>query len=175
MDAGRLCDASGREVDFRNTLIVMTSNIGASVIAEGRGTIGFSAASEESAAESRVREELRGIFRPEFLNRIDETVIFRRLGKEALQAVTRLLLEESRGRFEKLGVSLRFSDALVERIAAEGGGKYGARPLRRALQRLLEDPAAELLLSGGAEGGDTLLAETEGDRIVLRRAASKEI
>ena len=175
MDAGRLCDASGREVDFRNALIVMTSNIGASVIAEGRGTIGFSASPEESAAESRVREELRGIFRPEFLNRIDETVIFRRLGKEALQAVTRLLLEESRGRFEKLGVSLRFSDALVERIAAEGGGKYGARPLRRALQRLLEDPAAELLLSGGAEEGDTLLAETEGERIVLRRAAAKEI
>ena len=175
MDAGRLCDASGREVDFRNTLIVMTSNIGASVIAEGRGTIGFSAAPEESAAESRVREELRGVFRPEFLNRIDETVIFRRLGKEALQAVTRLLLEESRGRFEKLGVSLCFSDALVERIAAEGGGKYGARPLRRALQRLLEDPAAELLLSGGAEEGDTLLAETEGERIVLRRAAAKEI
>jgi ATP-dependent Clp protease ATP-binding subunit ClpC len=169
MDAGRLSDASGRTVDFRNTLVVMTSNIGAAAIAEGKGPIGFSAAPEGGSVETRVREELRAVFRAEFLNRIDEIVLFRRLEREELRAITRLLLADAEERFRKLGVALTVSDAAVERIAAEGGGKDGARPLRRAVQRLLEDPAAELLLAGGAGKGDALLAEAEGDGIVLRR------
>ena len=174
MDAGRLCDAAGRQVDFRNTLIVMTSNVGASAIAAQKGVIGFSAASGEGETEARVREELRAAFRPEFLGRIDETVIFRRLEREDLRAITRLLLGETVRRFEKLGVRLSVSDGAVERIAAEGGGRDGARPLRRAVQRLLEDPAAELLLSGAVGEGDTLLAETEGESVVLRRESGKE-
>ena len=151
MDAGRLCDASGREVDFRSTLIVMTSNIGAAAIAEGRGTIGFSAGPREADTDARVREELRAVFRPEFLNRVDEIVPFRPLKAEQLRAITRLLLDEEKARFEKLGVTLTVSDAAVERLAAEGGGRDGARPLRRALQRMISDPAAELLLSGAVE------------------------
>ena len=169
MDAGRLGDASGREVDFRNTLIVMTSNIGAAAIAEGRGTIGFSAAPRQADLDKRVREELRGVFRAEFLNRIDEIVPFRPLGEEELRAICRLLLEEERLRFEKLGVTLRVSDAAVERLASEGGGKDGARPLRRAIRRLVADPAAELLLSGEAGKGDELLCTVEEEKLILRR------
>ncbi len=168
MDAGRLCDAAGREVDFRNTLIVMTSNVGAAAIAEGKGPIGFSTASGEEETDARVRAELRTVFRAEFLGRIDEIVRFRPLGKEELRAICRLLLDETALRFEKLGVTLSVSDAAVERLAAEGGGRDGARPLRRAVQRLLTDPAAELLLSDGAEEGCVLTADAEGERIVLR-------
>ena len=159
MDAGRLCDASGREVDFRNTLIVMTSNVGASAIAEGKGPIGFSAESGDRGTEECVRAELRAVFRAEFLNRIDEIVRFRPLAEEDLRAICRLLLKETAGRFEKLGVTLRVSDAAVERLASEGGGKDGARPLRRAVQRLIADPAAELLLAGEAGAGDELFCD----------------
>ncbi len=173
MDAGRLCDAAGRQVDFRNTLIVMTSNIGAAAIAEGRGTIGFSASGDGAAPEERVREELRATFRPEFLNRIDETVIFRPLSAEDLRRITRLLLDEAAQRFRKLGVTLRVSDEAIALIASRGGGKYGARPLRRAVQSLLEDPAAELLLSCAAGEGDTLLAEADGEAIRLRLEGEK--
>lgn len=173
MDAGRLCDAAGRQVDFRNTLIVMTSNIGAAAIAEGRGTIGFSASGDGAAPEERVREELRATFRPEFLNRIDETVIFRPLSAEDLRRITRLLLDEAAQRFRKLGVTLRVSEEALALIASRGGGKYGARPLRRAVQSLLEDPAAELLLSGAAGEGDTLLAEADGEAIRLTREGEK--
>ena len=174
MDAGRLCDASGREVDFRNALIVMTSNVGAAAIAEGKGPIGFSASNAEEALEQRLRAELRSVFRAEFLNRIDEIVPFRPLSAESLCAICRLLLGEERARFEKLGIALAFSDAAVERLAAEGGGKDGARPLRRAVQRLIADPAAELLLSGTVNSGDALLAGTEGEDIVLRPLRGEE-
>jgi len=167
MDAGQLCDATGRHVDFRNTLVVMTSNIGAAAISEGKGAIGFSSGGGQNDAEARVREELRATFRPEFLNRIDETVIFHTLSDEDLRRITRLLLRETAERFGKLGVTLRVSDGAVALIASRGGGKYGARPLRRAVQSLVEDAAAELLLAGAAGEGDTLLAEAEGDRLVL--------
>ena len=170
MDAGRLSDASGRVADFRNALVVMTSNVGAAALTEGRGAIGFSAAPGNEGTEARVREELRAVFRPEFLSRIDETVFFRPLGREELRAVARLLLREAQGRFEKLGVTVKISDAAVERLAAEGGGKDGARPLRRAVRRLIEDPVAELLLSGGA-GEGTLTAEVIDGEIVLLRTA----
>ena len=169
MDAGRLCDASGREVDFRNTLIVMTSNVGAAAIAEGKGPIGFSASSGEDGTEACVRAELRAVFRPEFLNRIDEIVRFRPLGGEELRAICRLLLKETAARFEKLGVTLKVSDAAVERLASEGGGKDGARPLRRAVQRLIADPAAELLLAGEAGAGDELFCDAAGTELILRR------
>ena len=169
MDAGRLVDASGREVDFRNTLIVMTSNVGASVIAEGRGAIGFSAAPREEERAARLREALGAVFRAEFLARVDEIVAFRSLGREELRAICRLRIEEERARFEALGVTLRVSDEAIELLSAEGGGKDGARPLRRAVQRRISDPAAELLLSGAVGRGDTLLCGAAGGELVLRR------
>ena len=170
MDAGRLSDSSGREVDFRNTLIVMTSNVGASALTENRGSIGFSAAPREAERDERVRAELRTVFRPEFLGRIDEIVPFRPLGQGELGTICRLQLEEESARFSRLGITLRFSDAAVERLAAEGGGKDGARPLRRAVQRHVSDPAAELLLSGAAREGDGLLLDLrEGELVLCRR------
>ena len=174
MDAGRLSDAAGRTVDFRNTLIVMTSNIGAAAIGEGRGSIGFQSAGQGDV-ETRVREELRATFKPEFLNRIDETVIFRPLDAAALRAIASLLLCETALRFARLGVTLRVSDEALSLIAARGGGRYGARPLRRAVQQLIEDAAAELLLAGKAAAGDTLLAVREGDGVILRTERLKKL
>ena len=95
---------------------------------------------------------------------------FRPLAEEDLRAICRLLLKETAGRFDELGVALSVSDAAVERLASEGGGKDGARPLRRAVQRLIADPAAELLLAGEAGAGDELLCDAEGGAVVLRRA-----
>ena len=168
LDAGELTDASGRRVDFRNALVVMTSNVGAAgAPGESAGPIGFSAAGADDV--SRVHEALRAVFRPELLGRIDETVVFRPLGEEALRAITRLRLDETRARLEKLGLSLRVSERAVALLAAQGGGRSGARPLRRAIQSMLEDKAAELLLSGGAAAGDCLFADAGADGIVLRR------
>ena len=174
LDAGRLSDAAGKTVDFRNTLIVMTSNIGAAALVEGRGPIGFSTAGGGDA-EALVREELRATFKPEFLNRIDETVLFRALDEGALRSISSLLLCETALRFARLGVSLRVSDEALGLIAAHGGGRFGARPLRRAIQQLVEDPAAELLLSGKAAAGDTLSALREGDRLTLRVERGKKL
>ncbi len=169
LDAGQLSDAAGRRVDFRNTLIVMTSNIGAETIAAHRGAIGFSAFSEDEEVRERVLSELRATFRPELLGRVDETVIFRALGAEELTAITRLLIGEAEARFRALGLTLRVSEEAVRLLAAQGGGKYGARPLRREIRRQLEDRAAEMLLSGEAAEGDCLLAGASDGRLVLRR------
>ena len=172
MDAGRLSDASGRVLDFRNALVVMTSNVGAAALSEGRGAIGFSAGPQRGQTEARVRDELRAVFRPEFLARIDETVFFRPLGREELCAIVRVLAAETAERFAALGITLTFSESAIARIAAEGGEREGARPLRRAMRRLVEDPAAELLLSGGAAAGERLLADAAEEDVVLRRERS---
>ena len=169
LDAGQLCDAAGRRVDFRHALIVMTSNVGAAVIADGKSAIGFSAGEREGDVSARLTEELRATFRQEFLGRIDETVVFHALGEEELRAIVRLHLGEAEARFRALGLTLRVGDAAVELLAAEGRGKFGARPLRRAVQRRLEDAAAELLLRGEIAAGDCLLADAEEGKLRLRR------
>ena len=169
LDDGRLTDASGRRVDFRNTVIVLTSNIGARTITENRGPLGFSPG--ESGGEDlrrRVLEELRATFRPEFLNRLDETLVFHRLGREELLQITRLLLGQFSRRLEKLGVRLELSEEVLGRLADEGRDeKFGARPLRREIQRRLEDPAAELLLDGRLQAGDRLIVGVRDGALTL--------
>ena len=174
MDDGHLTDAAGHRVDFRNTLVVMTSNVGAKAISERRPALGFGGGeSGEEAVRRQVAEELRRTFRPEFLNRIDETILFRRLGREDMLAVTRLLLGQLRARFEELGLRLEATDGALALTAQLGSDeKNGARPLRRLLQRHVEDPAAELLLSGTLAEGERLLLDAEDGRLVLRRAAA---
>ena len=170
MDEGRLTDSMGRTVDFRNTVIVMTSNVGAKAILAGRAPLGFGTGPAGSEEEMRrqVMEELRGTFRPEFLNRVDETIVFHRLEEDDLLRITENLLSELRQRFESLGISLELPEetkrALTQKAAAEHAG---ARPLRRLLQRELEDRAAELLLRGEARAGDTLVAREENGEIRL--------
>ena len=169
MDDGHLTDAAGRRVDFRNTLVVMTSNLGAKTIAERRPPLGFGSGESGDGVRERVLAELRRTFRPEFLNRIDEILLFHRLERGALRAVASLLLRQLRERFAALGVALSVSEDALECLTEHANAeKSGARPLRRLLQREIEDPAAELLLSGALRAGGVLLAEAEDGQIRLR-------
>lgn len=170
MDDGHLTDAAGRRVDFRNSLIVMTSNIGAKTITENRCSLGFESGGVRTAAEMRsaVMEELRQTFKPEFLNRIDETIVFNRLSQDNLLEITHSLLGGIEKRFEKLGLKLIVPDETALWLSQNGQDeKYGARPLRRALQHSIEDAAAELLLDGKAATGDSISAVISDGKLKL--------
>ena len=170
LDDGHLTDSAGRKVDFRNTVVVMTSNVGAKAITGGCSPLGFGAGEAEGEKEMRRRvlEELRATFRPEFLNRVDETIVFHRLGSGELLQITRNLVEELRERFLGLGLRLEAPEETLRFLARRGSdGRFGARPLRRALQSCLEDRAAELLLSGKARAGDCITALVRDGEIEL--------
>ena len=170
LDDGHLTDAAGRQVDFRNTLVVMTSNVGAKAILDARAPLGFGtgAPGDEGEMRRQVLEELRATFKPEFLNRIDETIVFHRLGEAELVQITRNLAGELEQRFRLLGLSLAFSEEALRFLARVGAEEHaGARPLRRALQTRVEDPAAELLLRGEARPGSRILVDLEGDSLRL--------
>ena len=171
MDDGHLTDSGGRRVDFSNALIVMTSNIGARIITENRPPLGFHSGEGQSEETMRlaVTEELKATFRPEFLNRIDETIIFHRLSRENMTEISASILGGVKERFEKLGVSLSVPEESVEWIARMGyDDKFGARPLRRTIQHCIEDAAAELMLDGGMKAGDAVIAEVRGEELKLR-------
>lgn len=174
MDDGRLTDSTGRQVDFRNTIIVMTSNIGAKLIIEGRHKLGFSSGdmSLDTELDERINEELRATFRPEFLNRIDEKIIFRRLSREDIRRVTRRLIDDVASRFSELGMELCAPDEVVDFIAVQGyDERYGARPLRRAIRAAIEDKAAEMLLDGEIQNGDTVVASLGNGEVILSKKA----
>ena len=171
MDDGHLTDSGGRRVDFSNALIVMTSNIGARIITENRPPLGFHSGEGQSEETMRlaVTEELKATFRPEFLNRIDETIIFHRLSRENMTEISASILGGVKERFEKLGISLSVPEESVEWIARRGyDDKFGARPLRRTIQHCIEDAAAELMLDGGMKAGDAVIAEVRGEELKLR-------
>ncbi len=171
MDDGHLTDSGGRRVDFSNALIVMTSNIGARIITENRPPLGFHSGEGQSEETMRlaVTEELKATFRPEFLNRIDETIIFHRLSRENMTEISASMLGDVKERFEKLGISLSVPEESVEWIARMGyDDKFGARPLRRTIQHCIEDAAAELMLDGGMKTGDAVIAEVRGEELKLR-------
>ena len=170
MDDGHLTDSSGRRVDFSNTVIVMTSNIGAKTITDRRQPLGFHDGERNSDEQMHVQvmEQLRETFRPEFLNRVDETIVFHRLTQENMEAIARNMLQQVQERFEKLGLSLLVPYETEKWIAKAGyDDKYGARPLKRTLQRNIEDAAAELLLEGRVKAGDSISARLNGEKIVL--------
>ena len=179
MDDGCLTDSLGRRVNFKNTVVVMTSNIGAKAITDSRRPLGFTPAEngpERSDREIRelVFADLRRTFRPEFLNRVDETIVFHRLGQPELRAIAQKLLSAVSRRMERSGVHLTVEEAALDTLVRQGyDPRYGARPLRRAIQSAIEDPAAELLLSGSLAPGDTALAQTRGGKIVLTPAADR--
>ncbi len=160
MDDGRLTDSTGHTVDFSNTVIVMTSNIGAKLITANRPPMGFADTdSRGDGVEEAIHEELRRTFRPEFLNRIDETIIFNRLEKEDMLRITRSLLSQLSERFAALGITLSVSDESCQWLSSKGfDRKLGARPLRRTIQRCIEDGAAELMLENKLTAGDALSA-----------------
>jgi ATP-dependent Clp protease ATP-binding subunit ClpC len=170
LEDGRLTDAKGRTVDFKNTLIIMTSNIGSKVIEKGGGGLGFelSIADAAEAQYNRIRnlvmEELKNYFRPEFLNRLDEIIVFRQLIKEEVKEISEILLKEVFRRLTEKGINLEVTDRFKELLVEEGfNPSYGARPLRRAIMRLLEDVLAEEILSGRVQEGDTALVDVGED------------
>ncbi len=168
LDDGRLTDGQGRTVDFRNTVVIMTTNVGSQHLLKLAGD-------NRDAVEKATMRELQTTFRPEFLNRIDETIFFEPLGEAQLGHIVKIQL----GRFDKLlaerQISLHLTDQAVARVAEAGYDPiYGARPLKRALQKLVIDPLATHLLSGDFHAGDQLEATAEGDRIVFRKL-TKEV
>jgi ATP-dependent Clp protease ATP-binding subunit ClpC len=177
LEDGRLTDAKGRTVDFKNTLLIMTSNIGSKVIEKGGGGIGFefSESGADEANYNRIRslvnEELKQYFRPEFLNRLDEIIVFRQLNKEEIKQIANLLLKEVFSRLQEKGITLEVSPRFMDRLIEEGyNPSYGARPLRRAIMRLLEDSLAEEMLSGRVKAGDTAIADIGEDGQVTMRS-----
>ena len=172
MDDGHLTDSAGRCVDFRNTIIVMTSNIGAAAITDGRRRLGFDASgsSAQDECERRINEELRSTFKPEFLNRIDETIVFHRLTRPDIRSITERMLEAVTARFADKGMTLSVPDEVIDALAERGyDEKYGARPLRRTIRSCIEDNAAELILEGRLNGGDCVAAGLRDGKIVLTK------
>ena len=172
MDDGHLTDSAGRRVDFRNTVVVMTSNVGAKAITDKKQRLGFGYEPQRSEEEMRrqVMDELKATFRPEFLNRVDETIVFHRLGDSEMLSITRSMLAELGQRFDKLGVALTVPEDTAKWLAAAGYDEnFGARPLRRALQQNIEDAAAELLLDGSIRAGDSLEAVIEDGKPRLKK------
>lgn len=169
MEDGVLTDAQGRRVDFRNTVVVMTSNVGAKRITSQGSRLGFSARAS-SQGETRPVEELRAavlddlktVFRPEFLNRVDDTIVFRQLTRPEIREIAQRMLAAVGERMERLGVSLEISPPALDLLAELGfDPSYGARPLRRTIRSQVEDPAAELLLTGALRAGDRAVVEAE--------------
>lgn len=174
LDDGRLTDSQGRTVDFKNTVIIMTSNIGASNI-KTAGTMGFSAdtAGEEQKAaydkmKARVMDALKATFRPEFLNRVDETIVFHALEKEHILSIVDLMMQDLHKRLQEQDIKMEVSAEAKEKLVEEGyDPAYGARPLRRTIQRLVEDPLAEDLLQGRYRAGDTVKVDVTKDGVTL--------
>ncbi|MFF4488883.1 ATP-dependent Clp protease ATP-binding subunit [Streptomyces sp. NPDC001544] len=174
LDDGRLTDSQGRTVDFSNTVIVMTSNLGSEAITRRGAGIGFGpsgAEADEEARREQILRPLREHFRPEFLNRVDEIVVFRQLTAEQLRQITDLLLGRTRRLLTAQGVAVDFTDAAVGWLAERGyQPEYGARPLRRTIQREVDNQLSRLLLDGRVEEGSRVTVDVEDGRLVFRVA-----
>jgi len=175
LEDGRLTDAKGRTIDFKNTLLIMTSNIGSKVIEKGGGSLGFELGgsqieSQYNRIKSLVNEELKQYFRPEFLNRLDEIIVFRQLTKDEVREIADIMLNEVFERIKLQDIGLNVTERFKNRLVDEGyNPSYGARPLRRAVMRLLEDSLAEEVLAGHIKPGDSAVVDVteEGQVKVL--------
>jgi len=181
LEDGRLTDSKGRTVDFKNTLLIMTSNIGSKVIEKGGGGLGFEFSgdsvedSQYNRIKSLVNEELKQYFRPEFLNRLDEIIVFRQLSKNEVKEIAEIMLQEVFARLQDKGIKLDVTDAFKERLVEEGyNPSYGARPLRRAVMRLIEDSLAEEVLSGRIKDGQKALVDIDDNKKVTINISSEE-
>ena len=172
LDDGMLTDAQGRRVDFKNTVIILTSNIGASAITEKAKSLGFTAAAtdEKAAMEANVMQALKSAFRPEFLNRLDEIIVFNRLTDADIRKIASLLLAELGERIRGIGVEIEFDPSLVAYVAEKGFDPvYGARPLRRAITSLVEDSFSEAMLEGRIASGDRILAKAVEGKVLFEK------
>ncbi len=182
LDDGRLTDAKGRHINFKNTIIIMTSNVGASMITT-TSKLGFSTAEDESKdkyekLKDTVSEEMKKAFRPEFLNRIDETIVFSHLSQEEIREIVDLMLKDLFKRLAERELSIEVTDEVKDHLAKNGYSEaYGARPLRRLIQRKVEDMLAEEILSGKYSAGDTIVLKLVDDKLTFdkkQKRAKKE-
>ncbi len=166
LEDGTLTDSSGRRADFKNAIIIMTSNIGAASLTERKKSLGFTS-NGDTEAESAVLASLRETFRPEFLNRIDEIIIFNKLSSEDIKKIAELMLDGVKARIAALGIDVSFEGEVTELIAVEGYDPiYGARPLRRVISKRIEDTFAAALLDGSVKAGDSVTAQVSDGRVV---------
>ncbi|MEO0536498.1 MAG: ATP-dependent Clp protease ATP-binding subunit [Cyanobacteria bacterium P01_A01_bin.123] len=170
---GRLTDSKGRVVSFKNTLVIMTSNIGSKVIEKGGGGLGFELGLEDSATaqynriRNLVNEELKQFFRPELLNRLDEIIVFRQLTRDEVMQVAELMLKQVNARLSDRALTIQLTEAFKDRLIAEGyDPSYGARPMRRAIARLVEDNLAEAILAGKVQDGQSVVLDIDDDGAV---------
>ncbi|GEL67680.1 ATP-dependent Clp protease ATP-binding subunit [Marinilactibacillus psychrotolerans] len=171
LDDGLLTDGKGRQVDFKNTIVIMTSNLGATALRDEK-SVGFGAVDkrfDHKAMEKRIREELKNAFRPEFLNRVDDTIVFESLKKEELREIVKLLTQSITTRMDELGINLKITSSAMDAIAKAGfDPEYGARPLRRAIQTKIEDKLSEELLAGNVIVGDKVTIGASKGEITLK-------
>ena len=181
LDDGILTDGLGRRVDFRNTIIIMTSNIGARDLKDFGAGIGFSTKAKTDSGDelmkSTIQNALRKAFSPEFLNRLDDVIVFNNLHREDIHKIIDLSLGKLFGRLTTLGYKIELTEKAKDFLAEKGyDPQYGARPLNRAIQKYLEDPVAEEILKGEAKEGDTIQADYEGSGELLTiKVLSKEV
>lgn len=177
LDDGRLTDGQGRVVDFRNTVLIMTSNLGTEYVTKS-GTLGFLGSMDEDdkANQEKIEKALKGAFRPEFLNRIDEIIVFSSLSKEEMVKIVDLQMEDIRERLSEHGLKVELTENARVWLANEGyDAAFGARPLKRALQKHVESPLSVSLLSGDFSHGDTVLVDIEDDQVVFRNKESVDV
>ncbi len=167
LDDGRLTDGQGRTVDFKNTVVIMTSNLGSDVIQELAG-------SDYEKMKAAVMEIVASRFRPEFINRIDDAIVFHPLAQEHIRAITEIQLQQLQARLTGRDITLQFSDAALNKLSEAGFDPvYGARPLKRAIQELVENPLAQSILSGDIQIGEIVNVEMSGDKLSFNHKDSK--
>lgn len=177
LEDGRLTDGKGRTVDFKNTVIIMTSNVGVSTIKRQK-VMGFTpSANEKEEAYERMKEnvmeELKRTFRPEFLNRIDDVIVFHQLEEEHLKKIVDLMLKSLKNRIKEMNIDIEVTDKAKSLLVSKGYDPvYGARPLRRAIQKMVEDKLSEEMLAGNIKAGSKVLLDSDGDQLIFKQEAS---
>ncbi|RKD33760.1 ATP-dependent Clp protease ATP-binding subunit [Thermohalobacter berrensis] len=175
LDDGRLTDAKGRLVDFKNTVVIMTSNVGASTIKKQK-TLGFAANVEDQEKDEyekmkeNIMQELKRSFRPEFINRIDEVIVFHSLKERHIKEIVDLMVNDLEGRLKKLNINIKVTDKAKEYLAKEGyDPTYGARPLKRTIRKLIEDQLSEEILKGAISKDDNIVVDFDGDKLTFNK------
>ncbi len=177
LDDGILTDSQGRRIDFKNTVIIMTSNLGAKQIAGSGKSIGFSGEQGQTLSDEKIREavmgELKQAFRPEFLNRVDEIIVFNQLTKTEIGEIAARMLDQTKARLQSMEITMDFSQAVIDMVADEGFDPvYGARPLRRAIQTKIEDPLSEQILEGTVAAKHSYVCELENGGVVFKEQST---
>jgi ATP-dependent Clp protease ATP-binding subunit ClpC len=178
LEDGRLTDGQGHTVDFRNSVVIMTSNVGAQDLMKSR-SLGFTAVDgadvDLEKMKSSIMEAVRKTFRPEFINRVDDIIIFKPLGKEELLKILDIMLDEVSKRLEEQGITIDVPAETRQKLLIKGyDPKFGARPLRRTLQKTIEDPLADLLLEGKVERNSVIRVTVEGDNFSFKTVEKKK-